>query len=459
MKKTWILVLIILALSILTHFAFFGHPNETVFDEVHFGKFISGYLNHKYFFDIHPPLGKLMISGAAKLSGYKTGFDFKEISEKYPDNSYIWLRLLPVIAGTLLPLVIFFLARELKFSLLASFSAALLIIFENAILGQSLFILLDSTLLLFGFLGLLLYLIARRKKSIPIFVLAAISLALSLSIKWTGLSFLGLVFIMEIIDFIKSVYSSRPPAAASNNNYYIRLIILFFLPIVIYFSVFVLHFAILNKSGEGDAFMSKGFQKTLAGSNYQNDGNVKPANILQKFIELNLEMFRSNNRIKDDHPYASKWFTWPMMAKPIYYWNDDDQTNPAKIYLFGNPIIFWGSFMGLIVLILNSLFFSEMRRRFKTIMFILFGFVINYLPFIFITRPMFLYHYLTALVFAVLALCFVVDLIENQRTKILILVIIIALAISSFFFFSPLTYGFKISPKSFNLRLWTKNWQ
>ncbi len=82
-KIILVLILIIIGLSTATHFAFFGHPNETVFDEVHFGKFVNGYLSHKYFFDIHPPLGKLMISGVAKLSGYKTGFDFKEIGEKY----------------------------------------------------------------------------------------------------------------------------------------------------------------------------------------------------------------------------------------------------------------------------------------------------------------------------------------------------------------------------------------
>lgn len=480
------LILIILALSILTHFAFFGRPNETVFDEVHFGKFISGYLNHKYFFDIHPPLGKLMISGMAKLSGYKTGFDFKEIGEKYPDNSYLWLRLLPVIFGTLLPLIIFFLARNLKLSALASFAAALLVIFENALLGQSLFILLDSMLLFFGFLGLLLYLTARRKKSIPIFVLAVISLALSLSIKWTGLSFLGLVLIMEIIDFIKSIYrssevppvagrvenyelkdnSSRPPlrrdsaCSVSNSNYYIRLIILILLPIVIYFSIFALHFSILNKSGDGDAFMSREFQKTLVGSNYQNDSSIKPANILKKFIELNLEMFRSNKRISDNHPYASKWFTWPMMAKPIYYWNDDNTENPAKIYLFGNPIIFWSSFLGVVILILDAIFFSDLRRKkYKTILFILLGFLLNFLPFIFITRPMFLYHYLAALIFAILALCFVIDLIQNRRQKVIIFIFIAAIAAASFFFFSPLTYGLKISPDSFNARLWTHRWQ
>lgn len=456
-KKFWgiFIVVIIIVLSIATHFAFFGHPNSTVFDEVHFGKFISGYLNHEYFFDIHPPLGKLMISGVAKISGYKTGFDFKEIGEKYPDNSYIWLRLLPVIAGTLLPLVIYFLAKNLKFSTIASFAAALFIIFENAILGQSSFILLDSMLLLFGFLGLLLFLIARRRNSIWIYLLAFISLSFSLSIKWTGAAFLGLAIIIEIVDFIKHRIDFRPIP-----NFWPRILIIIFLPITIYFAIFSIHFALLNKSGEGDAFMSKGFQKTLSGNSYANDPDIKPENILLKFAELNIEMYRSNGRITDQHPYASKWYTWPMMAKPIYYWNEAQGTNEAKIYLFGNPVIFWGSFSGIVILLLDCLFFfKEMCRKFKTIIFILVGFILNYLPFVFITRPMFLYHYLTALVFAILALCFVIDLVQNTRKKIIIFVIILGIAIASFFFFSPLTYGLTLSPKSFQTRLWTNNWQ
>jgi dolichyl-phosphate-mannose--protein O-mannosyl transferase len=72
---------------------------------------------------------------------------------------------------------------------------------------------------------------------------------------------------------------------------------------------------------------------------------------------------------------------------------------------------------------------------------------------------MFLYHYLAALIFAILALCFVIDLTQNRRKKIIIFVIILAIAVASFFFFSPLTYGLALSPKSFQMRLWTNNWQ
>ena len=38
-----------------------------VFDEYHFGKFVNNYNDGKYFFDIHPPLGKLTLAFAGWL--------------------------------------------------------------------------------------------------------------------------------------------------------------------------------------------------------------------------------------------------------------------------------------------------------------------------------------------------------------------------------------------------------
>ena len=39
---------------------------------MHFGKFIGGYISGHYFFDIHPPFGKLLIALVAYLGGYRT---------------------------------------------------------------------------------------------------------------------------------------------------------------------------------------------------------------------------------------------------------------------------------------------------------------------------------------------------------------------------------------------------
>lgn len=63
-----------------------AEPHQVVFDEVHFGGFASHYLKGTYFFDVHPPLGKLIIAGIGHVYGYKGTFAFKDIGDSYDDD-------------------------------------------------------------------------------------------------------------------------------------------------------------------------------------------------------------------------------------------------------------------------------------------------------------------------------------------------------------------------------------
>ncbi len=413
-------LLILIGLGLLTHFSFFGHPNQTVFDEVHFGKFVSGYYTGEYYFDIHPPLGKLMIAGFGKLFDFRPEFSFAEIGDEFPDSKYMALRFLPSLAGSLVPMVIFLLALQLGFSRRAAFVAGLLIALENSILVQTRFMLMDGFLLLFGFLSLLFYF---RKKPIP----AGVFAGLAASIKWTGLTFLAVIIIMEAIKIWREKKFSLIPLAA------VKLLVI---PFAVYFSIFALHFALLNKPGAGDAYMTPEFHnRSIAG----------------KFSELNLEMYRSNQRLTSEHPYSSRWYSWPFMSRPIFYWVDGD----SRIYFLGNPVIWWASTAG----ILMGLVLVFFRKADKTIALLAGAYLLNILPFMEIKRVMFLYHYMIAMIFAVLMLVYVVEKIYNERRARIILTGLVLASFVSFLYFSPLAYGLPLSPEKYEKRVLLPSWK
>ena len=92
------------------------HPNEVVFDEQHFGKFINWYIKGEYFLDIHPPLGKFLMLLSGLLLGYNENIDFDRISSPYPDHTYMSLRILPACFGALLIPLIFICMRMMSVS-------------------------------------------------------------------------------------------------------------------------------------------------------------------------------------------------------------------------------------------------------------------------------------------------------------------------------------------------------
>lgn len=434
--------MLVIVISALTHFAFFGHPDTTVFDEVHFGKFVSSYYTGEYYFDIHPPLGKLIIAGFVKPFGFRPGFSFGNIGDPYPDRAYLALRFLPTLAGFLLPVVIFLLVLELGMSVPAALMAGALIGLDNALLVQSRLILLDSFLLLFGFGALLCYARWRNGGSKWLLLSAGILAGSAAGIKWTALTFLAIIGAMELAH----LYMDRDGTARRRLGAVIISLVV--APLTVYFVSFGVHFHFLPASGTGDAFMSPAFQRTLSGSRYADRADIKPAGIFEKFIGLNREMFRSNRRLDATHPYSSKWYTWPLMTRPIFYWVKD----ASRIYLLGNPLVWFGSTAAL----LYALWLASRRRGDALLVMLLGAFALNFFPFAAIGRVMFLYHYFTALIFAVLVGAWLLD---RLGLSLRMVIAIVSLAAVAFVYFAPLSYGTPLSAESFERRLWLTTWR
>lgn len=90
------------------------------FDEVHFGKFAGYYLQRTYFFDVHPPLAKLMLAAVGYLIGFDGVYDFGDIGQSYAEHQvpYIVLRSLPATLNVASVYLVYSILKESGFSVL-----------------------------------------------------------------------------------------------------------------------------------------------------------------------------------------------------------------------------------------------------------------------------------------------------------------------------------------------------
>ncbi|GAB5591483.1 Protein O-mannosyl-transferase 2 [Umbelopsis nana] len=122
--------LTITAISVFVRTYRIEYPPQVVFDEAHFGKFAANYINGTFFFDVHPPLGKLLIAGAGHLSGFDGAYTFETIGGSYEGKvPHVPMRLFCATFGLLTIPIAYLTIRVAGFSKLAGFMAAVLMCF------------------------------------------------------------------------------------------------------------------------------------------------------------------------------------------------------------------------------------------------------------------------------------------------------------------------------------------
>lgn len=104
------------ALSLFTRLWKIGAADYVVWDEAHFGKFGSHYINRDFYFDVHPPLGKMLVGLVGVLSGYGGGFDFKSGAPYGDKVPYTTMRVLMAMFGVGMVPVAWWTAGELGWS-------------------------------------------------------------------------------------------------------------------------------------------------------------------------------------------------------------------------------------------------------------------------------------------------------------------------------------------------------
>ncbi|KAK5940523.1 Dolichyl-phosphate-mannose--protein mannosyltransferase 4 [Knufia obscura] len=272
-----IAITIITVLAFATRFYGISHPDEVVFDEVHFGKFASYYLQRLYFFDVHPPFAKLLFAFVGWLVGYNGEFFFDNIGDSYIEHNvpYVAYRALPALLGSLTVPIVFLIMWESGYSLPACVLASGLVLFDNSHIGQTRLILLDATLVFFMALSVLCYIKFYKQRHEPFgrkwwkwLLLTGFNMSCVMSTKYVGLFIFVAIGCAVAIDLWDLLDVNRKGGALDlvsfGKHFGARLVGLVIVPFFFYLFWFQVHFAILSKSGPGDDFMSPEFQETLS---------------------------------------------------------------------------------------------------------------------------------------------------------------------------------------------------
>ena len=121
--------------------------------------------------------------------------------------------------------------------------------------------------------------------------------------------------------------------------------------------------------------------------------------------ELQSQMFGYHFGLTAGHPAASPWWSWPLDLKPVWFYSHSfDDRQLAVIYNGGNPILFWAGVPAIAFAAVQA-----WRRRSFALVLLVAAFAFQYLPWTRIERATFHYHYLTAVLFAMIAVAYVVD--------------------------------------------------
>jgi dolichyl-phosphate-mannose--protein O-mannosyl transferase len=449
------LLFTITILAFWTRFWRLGHPWAIVFDEVHFGGFTNSYIKSEFFFDIHPPLGKLIMFLFAKLSEYDASVVFEgPAAHGRVNESYVALRLTPCFFSALCMPLVYLTVRFEGFSSTAAFVSAFLAGCDSSLLTEGRFILSDGMLHFFSCLFLAFYSYTRSMENSSGFrvvceIVSGMLLGAACSCKntaWGLMPYAGFVEIVEIFEG-SWIWNFRVYPSIV-----IRGVLLLVPTVAVYFLSFFVHFWVLPYTGEGAGFLSPEMQHQLVRKGSERLGWqwVGGIGLIRRTIALSLEMHRANMGLTQSHPYQSRPESWPFLTGIFVAFH---YATEGEVACAGNAIVYWIVMGGLAICTLG-IWSGYWRAGLKFVA----GWSLCYFPFFLIARSMYLYHYLIPLLIGCCAAGASVDIVSGKRRFVagfLAFLICFGGAVG-FALWSPYSYGTRRFNRSYVL--WSRRW-
>ncbi len=366
-NKDTIIIAVLIVVAVATRFWHIGNPPEIVFDEVHFVGQARKYLHAETFLDPHPPVAKLLIALGIWLFG---------------DHSWSW-RLGNATLGTILVGVTYLLGRRMFKDRLAATLAAGFVLLDGFFLVDSRIGCIDIVYLTFAAISYLLLfrfmqteaMLEKRKMLIWLGIALGLCLGSKLYIPAVA-CVMGAAFVAYDVwqmssDQARVGGSGNGPDPYREYHAIGAVTMLASVVAIVYLSTFLIHYLLGWWGGISDLF---DYYKQV--------------------------VWYENSVASATHPYSSSWWSWPMMLRPVAYWQHfPKEGKVATIWGGGNPLIWWGALTGMTFTAIYTL-----ERPTVTRVFMLSGYLGYVLMWVWIGRTLFLYHYMPAVYLGFLAL-------------------------------------------------------
>lgn len=347
-------------------------------------------------------------------------------------------RLMGNIAGILMILVMYIFGKTVFKSRKCAILAAFLMAFDNFHFAQTRLGTVDSHLVLFIMISslfmyrfLLLDKDAPLKKKLINLFFCGLFFGFATCVKWTGLYCglgLAIVFFAKIIyDIVKSRQNDKQNITIKLDKNLIKILgscVIFFIviPCIFYVLCYLLFPKVVNY-GENSIF---GIFKQIH------------------------DMYIYHSTLNATHPFASNWYTWPFMITPVWYFvSNVSDTVKSTVVGIGNPAIWWFG-----VLAINIVIASIRYEKIKRNVFIIIMFLAVWLPYMFIGRIMYMYHFFPALPFLMLAIVSVINRINKKWFTLFYM----ATVLITFFAFLPVVSGSETTVSYVESLKWLKTW-
>ena len=469
-------ILLVLLISHFTYFQNYQNPPKQFWDENYHVVSAQKYIDGVAYMEPHPPLGKLLIAFGEVLINPNENIDKSTLLKTdylktFPKNfSFEGYRFFPTFFAMLNSILFFLICYFIIKNYFYSFLLTSLYLFENAYIVHSRAAMLESIQMFFILLSILyfFYLTSKDKITSINYAYLGLIIGLGLSVKLNGLIMIILFFFLFIFEYRRKedflfIFIIK--------QFKYQLIALFSL-IFIFMAVFYIHFSLGKEMPTHKNYkISKEYKELIKEGSTSNILNM-PLMIKDNFLYMRnyskgVPIFNPCKKGEN----GSLSMTWPFGNKSINYRWEKKDGEVKYLYLQGNPIIWFSSFIAFVlcfVLVIGKYSFGTKIKNSQTFFYI--GvFLTMYLSYMFvmynIQRVMYLYHYFIPLVFSMILLVLLIkyifeeEILSNNKIFIFSIILFVLNIILVYKFFSPLTYYEALGTYEFELRNWFDFWR